>query len=106
MRLTDWVTPLKPLEALAMGKVVVASDVGGIKELIQDNETGWLFRAGDSEALTQTLRAAIAQKDRWPELGERGRQHVAATRRWSDIVTRYRTVYEQASSHAGRERRP
>lgn len=100
MRLTDLVTPLKPLEAMAMGKVVVASDVGGLKELIQDGETGWLFRAGDGEALTRTLRAAVAQQDRWPELGERGRQHVAATRRWIDIVARYQAVYGFASAKA------
>jgi PEP-CTERM/exosortase A-associated glycosyltransferase len=100
MRLTDWVTPLKPLEAMAMGKVVVASDVGGLQELIQDGETGWLFPAGDDQALTRTLRTAIAQKGRWPELGERGRQYVTATRRWIDIVARYRAVYGFASASA------
>ena len=40
MRLTELVTPLKPLEAMAQGKLIVASDVGGHRELIRDGETG------------------------------------------------------------------
>src|SRR3569623_3673549 len=46
MRLTELVTPLKPLEAMAQGRLMVASDVGGHKELLQDGKTGELFRAG------------------------------------------------------------
>ena len=48
MRLTELVTPLKPLEAMAQGRLLVASDVGGHRELIRDGETGVLFRAGDA----------------------------------------------------------
>ena len=48
MRLTELVTPLKPLEAMAQGRLLVASDVGGHQELIRDGETGSLFRAGDA----------------------------------------------------------
>jgi PEP-CTERM/exosortase A-associated glycosyltransferase len=102
MRLTDWVTPLKPLEAMAMGKVVVGSDVGGLKELIRDGETGLLFPAGDAGALARTLRRAVAERARWPELGERARRHVAETRRWEDIVARYAGVYERAREAAAR----
>ncbi len=43
-RLTDLVTPLKPLEAMAQRRIVAASDVGGHRELITDGETGVLFR--------------------------------------------------------------
>jgi PEP-CTERM/exosortase A-associated glycosyltransferase len=102
MRLTDWVTPLKPLEAMAMGKVVVGSDVRGLRELIRDGETGLLFPAGDAEALARTLRQAITDRDRWAEIGTRARQYVAETRRWADIVARYPTVYGQARAHAAR----
>ena len=55
MRLTDLVTPLKPLEAMAMGKALVASDVGGRRELIRHGKTGLLFPAGDSSALAEKL---------------------------------------------------
>jgi glycogen(starch) synthase len=47
MRLTDLVTPLKPLEAMAQGRLVAASDVGGHRELIRDGETGTLFAPDD-----------------------------------------------------------
>lgn len=101
MRLTDWVTPLKPLEAMAMGKVVVASDVGGLKELMPNDEAGLLFPAGDPAALAQVLRAAIAGRSRWEAMGERARQHVTATRRWEDIAARYRAVYGRAWATCG-----
>ena len=55
MRLTDLVTPLKPLEAMAQGRLVVASDVGGHLELIQDGKTGILFKAGDPDALASKV---------------------------------------------------
>ncbi|MCK7493588.1 MAG: glycosyltransferase [Comamonadaceae bacterium] len=56
MRLTELVTPLKPLEAMAQGRLFVASDVGGHKELIRNGETGWLFQAGSAEALADADR--------------------------------------------------
>lgn len=100
MRLTNTVTPLKPLEAMAMEKVVVGSDVGGLKELIRDRETGRLFPAGDAEALARTLRLAIEDRANWADLGARARDYVAATRRWEDIVARYEAVYGQARAAA------
>ena len=61
MRLTELVTPLKPLEAMAQGHLLVASDVGGHRELIRDGETGVLFKAGDVNALVaSSSRLAIA----------------------------------------------
>ena len=55
MRLTELVTPLKPLEAMAQGRLLVASDVGGHRELIRDGETGVLFRAGDAGSLADAI---------------------------------------------------
>src|ERR1700709_710364 len=51
MRLTELVTPLKPLEAMASGRLLVASDVGGHRELIRHGETGLLFKAGNPPPL-------------------------------------------------------
>jgi PEP-CTERM/exosortase A-associated glycosyltransferase len=102
MPLTDRVTPLKPLEAMAMAKVVVGSDVGGLKELVNDGETGLLFPAGDAEALARTLRQVAESRDLWRGLGERARQHVRATREWSEIVAGYRAVYGRARVSAAR----
>ena len=61
MRLTELVTPLKPLEAMAMGKALVASDVGGHRELIQHNETGLLFSAGSETALTDAIERLLVE---------------------------------------------
>lgn len=55
IRLTELVTPLKPLEAMAMGKPVIASDIGGHRELIDHGKTGLLFAAGSVPALSETL---------------------------------------------------
>lgn len=105
MRLTDTVTPLKPLEAMSLEKVVVASDVGGLKELIRDGESGLLFPAGDTAALVRTLRTAIETRALWPAMGERARQHVMDTRRWEEIVAHYQVVYRNAQKYAARDGR-
>lgn len=93
MRLTDLVTPLKPLEAMAQGRVLVASDVGGHKELIEHGKTGMLFTAGDPLALAEQVHALLAQKQRWPEIRAAGRRFVEAERNWAASVARYRSVY-------------
>ena len=72
MRLTELVTPLKPLEAMAQGRMFVASDVGGHRELIRDGETGFLFPAGDAHALAQRIdRSVLARRDEWPRSARR-----------------------------------
>src|SRR5215471_13403167 len=95
LRLTDLVTPLKPLEAMAMGKTVVASDVGGHRELIQHGVTGLLFRADDVAALTQEGVRAAMDRELRDKLGKLGRRHVESERRWSEIVSKYLTIYKQ-----------
>ncbi len=49
--------PLNMLEALSLGKVVIASRIGGMPEIIKDKENGFLFRAGDSEDLARVIKA-------------------------------------------------
>jgi PEP-CTERM/exosortase A-associated glycosyltransferase len=94
MRLTELVTPLKPLEAMAQGRVLVASDVGGHKELIRDGVTGYLFAAGHADALASTLDNALAQRDRWPQMREAGRRFVELERNWRVSVSRYGLPYQ------------
>jgi glycosyltransferase involved in cell wall biosynthesis len=96
MRLTDLVTPLKPLEAMAQGRLLVASDVGGHRELIRDGETGLLFAAGDAGALASRVRELLADRDRWPMLRNAGRRFVETERNWASSVARYRDAYGQA----------
>jgi len=93
MRLTELVTPLKPLEAMAQGRVLVASDVGGHKELIRHGETGMLFKAGSKDALAQAVTSLLATRDRWTALREAGRRFVENERNWTASVAHYREVY-------------
>jgi PEP-CTERM/exosortase A-associated glycosyltransferase len=93
MRLTDLVTPLKPLEAMAQGRLLVASDVGGHRELIEDGRTGMLFAAGDAGDLARKVLALLDTPQSWPLLRERGRSFVETERSWDASVARYRAVY-------------
>ncbi|MRV76433.1 glycosyltransferase, exosortase A system-associated [Duganella sp. FT92W] len=97
MRLTDLVTPLKPLEAMAQGRVLVASDVGGHKELIEHGKTGMLFKAGDPQALAEQVLALLSQPQQWPAMRAQGRHFVEAERNWAASVARYRPVYAALS---------
>jgi PEP-CTERM/exosortase A-associated glycosyltransferase len=98
MRLTDLVTPLKPLEAMAQGRLVVASDVGGHLELIKDGETGILFRAGDQDALVLKVLELLSRPDLWPGLRAAARNFVETQRNWPVSVGRYKKVYESLLS--------
>ena len=95
MRLTDLVTPLKPLEAMAQGRLVVASDVGGHRELIRDRETGILFKAGSVEQLAGALADLIKHPETWPAVRERARRFVEQERSWAGSVARYRPIMER-----------
>lgn len=94
MRLTELVTPLKPLEAMAQGHLFVASDVGGHQELVQHGQTGILFKADSAEALTQALLDLLNKPARWPALRANGRQFVESVRNWRNSVANYKPVYE------------
>ncbi|WP_440997099.1 TIGR04063 family PEP-CTERM/XrtA system glycosyltransferase [Arhodomonas sp. SL1] len=98
MRLTETVTPLKPLEAMAQGRLVLASDVGGHRELVRDGETGRLFPAGSAAALATALDELLADAAAWPGLRERGRAFARRERTWTASVARYREVYTQAGT--------
>ena len=93
MRLTELVTPLKPLEAMAQGRVFVASDVGGHRELIRDGETGRLFAAGSTTALAAAIDDMLDRRDRWPAMRAAGRDFVERVRNWRRSVANYRPVY-------------
>ncbi|HEY9099985.1 MAG TPA: TIGR04063 family PEP-CTERM/XrtA system glycosyltransferase [Thiobacillus sp.] len=93
MRLTELVTPLKPLEAMAQGRLMVASDVGGHKELIEDGQTGVLFRAGDVDDLARKVVALLQDASGWNRMKENGRRFVETERNWTASVARYREVY-------------
>ena len=102
IRLTELVTPLKPLEAMAQGRMFVASDVGGHKELIRHGETGFLFRAGDVNALAKSIDDVLSRRDLWPAVRAEARRFVEVERTWATSVSRYREVYRRALASRGR----
>jgi PEP-CTERM/exosortase A-associated glycosyltransferase len=106
MRLTELVTPLKPLEAMAKGKLVVASDVGGHRELIADRETGYLFRAGDAVDLSAKVLELLSVAGQWEDMRRKGRNFVENERNWRTSVARYQAVYSNlnvaGALHEGR----
>ena len=102
IRLTELVTPLKPLEAMAQGRVFVASNVGGHRELVRHGETGYLCPAGDAAALEHGLEAALAQREHWPRIKAQARRFVEVERTWAASVARYKGVYERALASDGR----
>ncbi len=106
MRLTGLVTPLKPLEAMAQGRLVAASDVGGHKELIEDEKTGYLFPAGNPEKIAKKLSDLIKKQDEWPQVLETERKFVEADRNWSSNILRYNPVYQRLIAGKISSRRP
>ncbi len=101
MRLTELVTPLKPLEAMAQGRLLVASDVGGHRELIRDGETGMLFHAGSATSLAETIMKLLAKREYWPEIRAAGRHYVETERNWRNSVSRYVDVYRGITARSG-----
>ncbi len=93
-RLTDLVTPLKPLEAMAQGKLVAASNVGGHRELITDGITGTLFAPDDPAACADALAALLADRSGWQQRRINGRNHVESRHDWAQNVQRYLRVYQ------------
>ncbi|MGB0713655.1 MAG: TIGR04063 family PEP-CTERM/XrtA system glycosyltransferase [Gammaproteobacteria bacterium] len=95
-RITELVTPLKPLEAMGEGRLMVASDVGGHKELIEDGKNGVLFRAGDASALADAVTGLLDAPERWAAIRAAGRDYVETERNWAAVVARYEDVYAAA----------
>jgi glycosyltransferase involved in cell wall biosynthesis len=100
LRLTEIVTPLKPLEAMAMGKAVVASDVGGHRELIEDGVTGLLFEAGSITHLVQTLRRVLDDDEMRRSLAGAGRKKIPEERSWDITTEPYDSVYRCVAPNA------
>jgi glycogen synthase len=94
IRLTELVTPLKPLEAMALGIPVLASDIGGHAELVNDGETGLLFKAESSESLVEQASRLARDPALRAQLGAAGRRWVESERLWDRIVARYLPLYE------------
>jgi PEP-CTERM/exosortase A-associated glycosyltransferase len=92
-RLTDLVTPLKPLEAMAQRRVVAASNVGGHRELITHGETGFLFPPDDPHGCARVLAEVLDSRGELEAVREAGVRHVRARHDWHANARRYLDVY-------------
>ncbi len=95
MRLTELVTPLKPLEAMALGKVVAGSDVGGIRELIENEVNGILFKPDSAESLSVKLVELLSNPALLETLSNQAVIYVNRERSWDKIIKRYLPVYKR-----------
>jgi PEP-CTERM/exosortase A-associated glycosyltransferase len=94
-RETRLVTPLKPLEIMAMGKPLIASDVGGHLEMVEDGRNGLLFKSEDVSDLASKCANLAGNRDLRMDLGTRAREWVEANRDWRVLVNRYISAYEK-----------
>jgi PEP-CTERM/exosortase A-associated glycosyltransferase len=101
MRLTDLVTPLKPLEAMAMGKALVASNVGGHHELIKHGETGLLFPAGNTLALAESLERLLNDDAFRDKLRLEASRWVREHHTWEKTTAVYQEMYAKALASRG-----
>ena len=94
-RVCQLVTPLKPVEAMASGLTVVASDVGALREIIRPEVTGALATSGDPVSFADTMEPLLYSSDIRHKLGTNAREWVARDRTWAHNAAIYRAAYER-----------
>jgi len=103
----ELVSPMKPLEALAMEKAVLVSSVRALTEMIVDGQTGRVFNKGSVESLADRLQELIGDSHRRQTLGRRGREWVSAERTWKQIgvraIRRFDQVLQTHRTHSSKE---
>ena len=93
IRLTELVTPLKPLEAMSLKKAVLASSVGGHRELVQHEVTGLLFRPEDVEDFCVQAERLIANPMLREQLGDTAREYILKEKDWKVLAQEYQRIY-------------
>jgi len=99
IRLTELVTPLKPLEAMALGKAILGSDVGGIRELVLPEKTGILYRADNVEDFCAQATRLLSETNLQRILGEEAREFILREKDWNVLAQRYINIYDFAMHH-------
>ena len=94
-RVSRLVTPLKPLEAMSLKKVVITSDLPALRELVKPGISGDLFRAGDSMDLAKKIILYLSEEDKKNKIIESARNYVKNNFDWKIISERYYKLYNQ-----------
>ena len=97
-------TPISLIEALAAGTPVASTDVGGVRAVVINGETGLTSQAHDEDALVHGVQRLLEDKDLAKRIGEQGRQHVlasfGASRLGDDIDLLYRRLLSEVTTTA------
>jgi len=97
-RVNELVTPLKPLEAMAMERAVLVSGVGGLRELVEDGRTGLVFAPENPRDLARKAILLAGDESLRLELGQRARRFVVQEREWSRVVRRYEELWSDRAA--------
>jgi glycogen synthase len=96
LRITEAVTPLKPLEAMALGKAILGSNVGGIRELIDAEKTGILFEPEDIEDFCRQAARLLDDLTLRHQLGQQARKKACEEKDWKTVARLYEPAYAAA----------
>jgi glycosyltransferase involved in cell wall biosynthesis len=97
--------PLAPLEAMASGLAVVATDVPGHRDVVADGETGLLVPAGDAAKLAAAIESLLADPERRRRMGQAGRARVLRDFTLQSMVAKTAEVYRAAAASRAARRR-
>jgi len=97
-KLADLIGPLKPLEAMAMKIPVLGSDVSGIKELIKNEENGYIFKAGSVQDLSEKITKIMENKEKMKIVKENAFNWVIENRNWNRLIYKYDGIYKKVIS--------
>jgi PEP-CTERM/exosortase A-associated glycosyltransferase len=100
-RTTNLTTPLKPLEAMAMEKPVMLSDLPPMRELVEPGVSGFLCQPGSAAELARSCVAALSDPLHLSRVAAGGRERVRRERTWSTVVARYQAVYADVVGGGG-----
>lgn len=99
-RAANYVTPLKPFEAMAMGRPVITSDLPALVEIVDPPNRGLTFRSGDPESLADLLQRCVAEPELVREVSQRGYEWVRGHRQWLHNGPRYKAVFDSLTDGA------
>ena len=91
--LTDSVTPLKPLEAMGYKKLIMASNIGGMREIIENGKTGILFNPDSVQSINSEIYGVLNRKD-FSVIIENAYSYVKNDRSWRVNAIKYKNIYK------------
>ncbi|MGA1875368.1 MAG: glycosyltransferase family 4 protein [bacterium] len=89
----------QPMEAMALGKAIIASDMSSLRKLIIDKKTGLLFKAGDISDLAGKCLKLVINKHLRQTLGDCARFQMAQDRKWLQVMAQYLRAYKNLLSY-------